>query len=201
MVLRTFVQDVGTHAIAVGFPQQVHYVFDTMNGNLAVGWRGRFLDAQGTWYIRFSPPAAPLGEDVMSMPQGKLLDAEASNASYQFKGYRLDSQRIPTFLYSIDGHDIEDRILPDDKNGLRRTITIRKAANIGSSNTFWLRLNEGKSLVKKSESSFTNDRGLSVSLIAPPIDSGTIQEYANGERWSVPVAVDEDLSIEVVYSW
>ncbi len=60
IVLRTFMQLAGTHAIAVGYPEHVHFAFDSETVRVAELWGDRFLDAQGIWNDRFTPPTAPL---------------------------------------------------------------------------------------------------------------------------------------------
>ncbi len=132
IILRTFMPGAGTHAIAVGFPNGVNFAFDTEKMRLATIWRGRFLDAQGTWFVRSAPPAIPLGEDVVELaaivpfvlgndePATWPTDAEG----YKFKGYRLDEDGIPTFLYSFGEFEFEDRIVSKWRQDLSRTIKV-----------------------------------------------------------------------------
>lgn len=70
LLLRTFMPQARTRAIAVGFPAAVHAAVDVEAIRLAALWRGRFLDAQGTWFVRSAPPAAPLGVDLWNLPPG-----------------------------------------------------------------------------------------------------------------------------------
>jgi mono/diheme cytochrome c family protein len=70
LLIRTFMKEAGTHAIAVGFGQKVHFALDAEVVRPAQAWRGRFLDAHGTWFDRFTPLAMPLGEDVVGFPPG-----------------------------------------------------------------------------------------------------------------------------------
>jgi len=137
ILLRCFMKDAGTHAIAVGFPQKVHVAFDADAVRPAIAWRGRFLDAYSTWFSRTQPPVEPLGDDVTPMPLGMPLARLATpnaawpketgaDAGYRFKGYRLDQDGVPTFLYSLAGATIEDRLSPtEDGRGLRRTLVVR----------------------------------------------------------------------------
>ena len=60
MVFRTFMKQAGLAAIAVGFPDGRHVAFDATQVRWALGWKGRFLDAEGTWDDRFTPLASPL---------------------------------------------------------------------------------------------------------------------------------------------
>jgi hypothetical protein len=53
--------------------------------------------------------------------------AAANEAKRRFGGYRLDPQGVPTFLFSVDGVAVEERI-EGIENGLRRTVTWKAAA-------------------------------------------------------------------------
>jgi cytochrome c2 len=116
IVLRTFLQGVGTHAILVGFPAGVHLAFDGREGRPALAWKGRFFDAYGTWFVRFAPFEKPLGESVVQWPVHG-----ASSGMRRFDGYRLDAGGVPTFLFSIDGVSVEERFEAFE-NGLRRSV-------------------------------------------------------------------------------
>jgi hypothetical protein len=116
IVLRTFLQDVGTHAILVGFPAGVHLAYDGRDGRPALAWKGRFFDAYGTWFSRFAPFEKPLGEAIVKWPV-----AAATTEKRQFEGYRLDRDGTPTFLLSIGGVRIEERF-DGSEGGLRRSI-------------------------------------------------------------------------------
>ena len=131
ILLRTFMNDVGTHAIAVGFKQQVHFAFDAETPRLAAVWRGRFLDAQGTWFTRSAPPADPLGTHAVILPREVAIaelhsaaeewptnSAVESSEQVKFGGYRLDELGVPTFTYRTGNFEVEDRIEPTDGNGI-----------------------------------------------------------------------------------
>lgn len=123
IILRTFMKDVGTHAIAVGYPQGVHVAFDALHGRLALAWRGRFIDAESTWADRFSPFTSPLSEERFIFPEGPAV--VMPEAEMQFRGYRLDDDGSPTFTYSLmtsnDTVQVEEHIsIRDDGKILRR---------------------------------------------------------------------------------
>lgn len=212
IVLRTFMQRAGTHAIAVGFPQKVHYAFDAETLSLSEAWRGRFVDAEGTWFVRAAPPAKPLGETVIPLPSGVVLaalpnsgaawptDAEAANA--KFSGYRLDARGVPTMLYEIGGVTVEDRIEPLELQGLKRTLTLVRRQPDSQSSTLWLRPLTGASLTKVGEASYRNETGLAVEVA---VNGGSVKgESRRNEgvsEWLVSVDVAEQSVIEVRYSW
>ena len=155
ILLRTFMREAGPHAIAVGFPQATHFAFDADGVRLATAWTGRFLDAQGTWFIRSAPPADPLGERVIDFPKGDpfmVTDAipgaekNAADAAVdepvgdraRFLGFRLDADGVPTFAYRIGGWQIEDRITPPNDGSaaagkLVRKLRLRPVATDGGS--------------------------------------------------------------------
>jgi mono/diheme cytochrome c family protein len=135
ILLRTFMKGVGTHAIAVGYPQGVHVAFDALNVRLALGWRGKFIDAESTWADRFSPLAKPLSEELFTFPSGMPFsktntrsDVEGSDAGYRFRGYRLDDEGIPTFLYTLktsgEAIEIEETIDVSDEGSIVRKFAV-----------------------------------------------------------------------------
>jgi hypothetical protein len=115
-------EGVGTHAILVGFPTGVHLAYDGKNARPVLAWKGKFFDAYNTWFSRFAPFEKPPGEAIVQWPP-----APANQAHLRFGGYRLDRQGVPTFLYSVDGVAVEERI-EGVENGLRRIITWKATA-------------------------------------------------------------------------
>ena len=116
IVMRTFLQDAGTHAILVGFPAGVHLAFDGLACRPVLAWKGRFFDAYSTWFVRFAPFEKPLGDSVVKWPA-----PPNAGGAREFQGYRLDSAGVPTFLYVTDGISVEERFEPIEQ-GLRRSI-------------------------------------------------------------------------------
>lgn len=215
-VLRTFMDEAGTHAIAVGFPEKVHFAFDAEHVRLASAWRGRFLDAQGTWFVRFAPPADPLGDQLISFPPGVpfvLLnesskgddlsepDFDARKADYRFVGYRLAKSGVPTFLYRFGRFDIEDRIKPDAEKTFIRQLTIIDRMPQQPSATLWFRGHFGKSLKYDGPFAYTNDAGVSMTVLTELKHAGELEAREDGTHWIVPVKVERKETIEVRYRW
>lgn len=135
IILRTFMKDVGTHAIVVGYPEGTHIAFDALNVRLAMAWRGKFIDAESTWADRFSPLAEPLSDTRIPTPAGMpfTFSPDESNylgvdAGYRFGGYRLDDNGQPIFMYSItdegDTISIEERITVSENGEVERKFGI-----------------------------------------------------------------------------
>jgi mono/diheme cytochrome c family protein len=118
IVLRTFMAEVGTHAILVGFPAGVHLAYDGRACRPALAWKGRFFDAYGTWFSRFAPFEKPLGKSVVPWP----VPDEAGGAR-TFEGYRLDDAGVPTFLFSVGGVAVAERFTSSENGGLRRNLS------------------------------------------------------------------------------
>ncbi|MSU64969.1 MAG: c-type cytochrome [Opitutus sp.] len=116
IVLRTFLAEVGTHAILVGFPAGVHFAYDGLECRPALAWKGKFFDAYGTWFSRFAPFEKPLGDSVVVWPA-----PDASRGARRFEGYKLDDAGVPTFLFSVNGVPVEERYEAAE-HGLRRTL-------------------------------------------------------------------------------
>ncbi|WP_170266666.1 c-type cytochrome [Brevifollis gellanilyticus] len=115
VIFRSFIEGAGTHAIAVGFPEGVNAVFDSVQARWTTLWKGRFLDAMSNWQSREMLPIKPLGKDVKEMP--------ASTGKREFSGYRLSKEGVPTMLYTLDGKNVEDTLKPSGK-GFEHSVTI-----------------------------------------------------------------------------
>jgi len=115
VVMRTFLEGVGAHAILVGFPEGVHLAYDGKGARPALLWRGRFFDAYHTWFSRHAPFEKPLGEEVVEWP-------EPGEGARTYRGYQFDGEGIPTFLLSFEGETLRETLRPEGE-GLLRTIT------------------------------------------------------------------------------
>lgn len=129
MLLRTFMPDAGTRAIAIGFPGGVSTAFDAATCRLAFAWSGSFLDASPVWDGRGGTPAKLLGTKFWNAPPGCPWGVNDSNEPpdfaaqnkdlgwgaplpantvydgprhLQFDGYTLDKDSAPTFNYRLD---------------------------------------------------------------------------------------------------
>ncbi|WP_162276004.1 c-type cytochrome [Roseimaritima ulvae] len=222
VVLRTFMREAGTHAIAVGYPHQVHLAYDALNCRPALLWRGRFLDAQGTWFVRFTPPADPLGSDPVPLPDDfpiislrspqktSATNAQTdTNTAPRFDGYRLDSHGTPTFLSHGHGLRLSERWEPHEQ-GFRRTLTIEGLTAQTAAQQLALRLHGGPGLTSKTPYAAKDESGLQLRLLdasnlknqglAPEL-----QERAGQSQWLLPLApaASEQASATIViqYSW
>lgn len=125
IIFRTFLSGAGTHAIAVGFPGGVNVAFDAFAVRWAMAWRGRFLDADGTWNQRHAKMEKPLGEELVRLEDaGAVRIAGENDLTPQFRGYRVGADGVPIFQYDLGDLRIEDRMEPTERRGLRRTLRV-----------------------------------------------------------------------------
>lgn len=198
IILRTFMNGVGTHAIAIGFPAGVHFAMDARQARLAIGWRKNFVDAQSTWFERFAPPIDPLDPGAQPIGEGPSFftidsrDGVPTAVTTEFLGYQLDRDRIPTFRYLCGGYRIEDRIVPNGDGGLRRRIRL-VADGTGVTSKLWFRVIEGDHVSQETEHQFRSESGLSVQLLNPQ------QSPVHRKQWMIPLRVSDDL--ELIYQW
>ncbi|MEM9381161.1 MAG: hypothetical protein AAGB93_14510 [Planctomycetota bacterium] len=65
-----FMKDVSPRVLCVGTPENVHFAFDEQGVRLARAWRGRFLNAMGTWNGRAGALETPASADVTDLAPG-----------------------------------------------------------------------------------------------------------------------------------
>ncbi|HEY1083396.1 MAG TPA: PA14 domain-containing protein, partial [Prosthecobacter sp.] len=110
VIYRNFIAGAGNRGIAVGYPGGISLAWSAEQMNLALLWRGAFMDASKHWNSRGGGYQSPMGYDVLSPSQGQPFAILASPedewpapvdraAGYAWKGYRLDAARYPTFMY------------------------------------------------------------------------------------------------------
>ena len=197
VLLRTFMQDVGTHAIAVGYRERIHIAFDAEQARLALAWKGRFMDARSTWFERFAPPVEPLEEHRVRFPELPLIKSEFPWKP-EFKGYRLDPAGVPTFLYRFGPLEVSDRINPKKEGTLLRTLFIEPNGFEGS---FRLQLHAAKMLEKSDQGVYMDSQGLQV--IVPGSNSEKLSLTRSEELEILTISCDgnESLSLEWEYRW
>jgi hypothetical protein len=132
LLLRTFMPDAGSRAVAVGFPGGVAAAFDAATCRLAYAWSGNFLDASPVWNDRGGSPATVLGPQFWKAPPGCPWSVTASNEppdflarakdpafgaalpegkvydgprQVRFEGYSTDKDGLPTFHYRLNAAD------------------------------------------------------------------------------------------------
>jgi len=198
IVFRTFMENAGTHAIAIGFPTGIHAAFNSEQVGWALMWRGKFLDAESTWDDRFTPLALPLGESVVTLSSGptvallKNLEQPWPKDGLQMRGYRLAKDGTPTLLYSHDTTKITDTLTPRG-NGLRRRMEF-----VGAKDNLWVWLATAKVFLSDKPGVWTAENKLSI--IAP---NSQVRSIEGISELILPVKFDDSgkATIEIEWHW
>ena len=155
----------GYRGIAVGFPDGINYAFNAQNGTLSALWSGEFVNVSwgGQGSGNFNPRARPvelaqdvafyrLDKDDAPWPLRPVMDKDnpvnpnplyPRNLGYQFKGYHLDGEGVPTFMYRTGDVAVEDRakgVASDELNRLERRLRF----DASEAETVYLRALTGK---------------------------------------------------------
>ena len=209
VILRTFMEEAGTHAIAVGFPDRIHFAWDAEGLYPAFAWKGRFLDARGTWFERFTPPAVPLDGGGVLLPPHVSFAAPTDSAedpwptasdskSYRYLGHRLDKSGVPTFRYLVGGVLIEDRIAPTE-TGLVRALSIHDQRDSPERSMTFLAHSGAKLMLDGTRCRDT--RGLSVIVPGEYVENSRLIKRDDRSEWHVPVSLQGVTKFEVRYEW
>ncbi len=138
IIYRNFITGAGPmpRAIAVGYPEKAHLVFDANEMRLATIWQGDFIDAGKHWTDRGSGYESPSGDNILNLhggapfavlakPEDAWPVAPAKAQGYRFLGYRLTADDRPTFLYSTGDVKVEDFPTAVEKEfGIHRTLSL-----------------------------------------------------------------------------
>lgn len=207
VVYRNFIAGAGNRGIAVGYPGGVNLAWSAEQMNLALFWRGAFIDAARHWNSRGGGHQPPMGYDVVQPAFGPPLarlaseDApwpatEARATGYVWKGYRLDDRRHPVFEYEWNGLRARDRY--EAASGkLRRVLTLEGAVPAG----VYLRLAAGKVMAREDGAFLVENGRLALGKLS--FENRCLIHAPGarvaGENLLLPVTAAGE--IEVVYSW
>jgi hypothetical protein len=211
VLYRNFIEGAGSRAIGVGYPQKANLAFDANGMRIALVWQGAFLDASRHWAGRGAGFQPPLGRNVLKLPDGVPLarlespqaawpTQPAKEQGYRFRGYRLDDQGRPTFLYDYQGARVEDfpeAVETEDEPILRRTFLIQPAADPSD---LWLRAAAGVSVEKDGEW-YVIDRDWRTRLIAKDMQPW-IRESDGRQELLLPIKAENGpATIVQEYAW
>jgi mono/diheme cytochrome c family protein len=122
----------GYRGIGVGYPAGVNLVFDSEQMNLMFLWKGDFASAdngrfsmRGGDRVQFAPgiPFFRFPEPDANWPYKRKTDyLFPGDHGYQYRGYFLDTQKRPTFMYEYHDLKVED-FFADRPDGFTRTLT------------------------------------------------------------------------------
>ncbi len=175
IIYRNFILGAGARAIGVGYPERANLAFDAEEMRLALLWQGPFIDASRHRTQRGLGFEPPLGTNVVKWTAGPPLAVLPSQAAqwpaavgkaggFQFRGYHLDEEQRPTFLYDYMGTRVEDyplAVAHDPDAGFRRTLSFTSARPPAQ---LYFRAAAGAAVVQKANGSFLVDDKVLVTL-------------------------------------
>lgn len=194
--------------IGVGYPERVSLVFDSREMNLTHLWKGEFVSVNhGRFNIRGDnritfPPGIPfhrLTDMDASWPyKGKTNHTFPHDHGYQYRGYRLDRQKRPTFIYHYGEIGVEDYFEDDlDDEGkayLKRTMTF---STLSEQEQFYFRVASGKTIT-------TGNKGWQIDNLNLRIDgkiSGTIRD-GDPQELLIPITLHPGKkTLHLEYRW
>lgn len=159
VLLRTFMPEAGSRAVAVGYPGGVALAFDAATCRLAYAWSGNFLDASPVWDNRGGSPARVLGATFWQAPPGCPWSVSSSNEPpdfasqakdpaygaslpegqvyegprlLRFEGYTTDRSGSPTFRYRLHAEE------PQPVEVTERPEPLHSTAGVGVARRFTL---------------------------------------------------------------
>ena len=215
VIYRNFIAGAGTRGFGVGYPGGFNIAWSAAHMNLALVWRGAFMDAGRHWTGRGGGAQAPLGFDVFrpapelaaplavlastSEAWPKLGDKERVEG-FAWKGYTLDAQRFPTFLYEWNGVRVSDRIdvQGDALKGDGQLVRTLKLTGTIPPNTF-LRAASGASIQPADGGFLVNDGPLNLEGRGFENTFRIVADGAQlaGKNLLIPARAE----IKITYSW
>jgi cytochrome c553 len=207
LVFRNFINKGNARSIGVSFPGNINMIFDASNMALASFWSGDFVDIAPMWHGRGVRAITPYSQNMMQFPLdlqfAELASSEAkwpvelnrnSNQtrthSLRFKGYQLDKNRYPTFMYTLAELAFEDRFDPlPGQAGIKRTIKIK-----GQSDKLYFRAAFDQ--ITKKNDSYTLPSGNIT------IKNAVLRSFGSVQELIVPVKLaDGEAQIQINYSF
>lgn len=176
VMLRRSYPGVGKRGIGVGYPQGVNLVFNAEQLCLSMIWKGDFADPAGVWLSQGHGNVRPMARQQIRFPNASQIqvladeqspwsDGSERSENHAFKGYRLDEQRRPTFLYEVDGVLLTDTfrdVALDESIVLQREISCDALVD---SRSFIFRAGQGKTVTALGNQRFQLDQDLIIELL------------------------------------
>jgi plastocyanin len=117
-------------SVTVGSPTGVHYAFDTKACVLALAWKGAYLNTAGDWNGRGGGGSSVSGKVFYKTVGAHFsIDNAKTAGKVQFKAYRLNKKRVPTFFYTVDGLPVAHEFFTEN-NQLKERITVQTDGEI-----------------------------------------------------------------------
>ncbi len=176
MLFATFMRGVSPRTLCVGYTDLVHAAYDAEHARFAKAWRGKFMDAAGTWDGRAGQLCLPAGSSVIDLPPGDAVailasrDAAWPQPSLAYRGVERDAGRIPRFVTDLAGLRVRESAVPAlNAQGAQLRRTIEAWADADRSDVY-MRIAVGDAITERGggfEISLEGGARLSVTVLSP----------------------------------
>ena len=195
-----------THPVSVGFSEGVSYSYNLSNGSLFQAWKGGFLDVTPMWDSRGDGSSRPLGS-VLSLedaPALAVLENEKSTwpvampeaANFRSKGYHLDGEGQPDFLYELYGVKVSDKAIPmDGGRKLERHLQLEGASPQG----LYCRLAVGKHIGRMPDNTYAIDKRYYIQLPEKGAAKVSVRTIGEWQELVAPLDVAQQLSYFLIW--
>ena len=215
IIYRNFIEGAGSRAIGVGYPEGVNLAFDANNMRMAMIWHGAFIDASRHWTGRGQGFEAPLGDDVLPLPNyvpfivldkadREVATEMGRDLGYKFLGYRLDKEQRPIFRYSFGGLTVDDHPVPTKEESrkygtLKRTLHFEGAADTSQ---LWYRALTSKQMDSLGEGRYRVDDVWRFEVNSSAVEAPIIRESGGQKELLIPIRMKNGRTdITVNYIW
>ena len=203
-----FFEGLSARVVCCGYPERISIAYDVENSRLAKVWRGRFMNARGTWEGRAGKLETPEGSDPLDFPPGDAIskvDEETGrwrnirgrNVGWRHRAIVRDENRRPIFrrVHREWGVTVEESVTPQysaDGSSFVRTVKI-----VGGDGSLIFRAWMGDDLVR-TEDGFEVPRGPKIRIRGGEGALRRVVGYATQLRVPVPAG---GATIEVEVQW
>jgi hypothetical protein len=208
VIYRHFIQDSGSRAIGVGYPEKANISWDANQQRLALIWLGPFMDASKHRSGRGQGYEGPLGRSTIAMPEGPMIavlsgpnsswpNETGLTAGFRMRGYELDGNMRPAFKFTYK--DVEVRDYAVAKPGpvdafLMRTLSFK--SDSPPANLFF-RAAVGEEISKQPDGSWLVDGKMKMKFPSAPGWANT--RLIDGKtELLMPVSFDRNGAAEIV---
>ncbi|MDF1741092.1 MAG: PA14 domain-containing protein [Verrucomicrobiales bacterium] len=224
IVHRAFLPDSRPRAIGVGYPDRVNVVWDADTLNLSYVYRGEFMDASPHWNGRGSgskpvgvdkvitaqglpfqvlesldEPWEPFSQTRVKYERDtaapeKEITINVKHPDYQFRGYRLDQKRFPTFNYDYQDLKVTDHFTPREIDGVTSLVRTISVSGDARENTFFRVADSGTQEGGHGWIDIGNEMLIKIEGAEP-----VIRKVGKGNETLVPISANSAITIS--YRW
>lgn len=201
VIYRHFIQDAGSRAIGVGYPEKANLAWDANQLRLALIWHGPFIDAARHRIGRGTGYEGPLGNNVRKFAAGPNFamlenpqttpwpDTAEKSAGYEMRGYILDDVRRPTFLYSLGDIQFSEKFTATSQAldaTFKRELTVKSTAGTPDQQ-LWFRAAAGSEIEASGNGGYRIDQSMIIQLKSTPGSQPVIRSINGQKELLVPV--------------